>query len=238
MCMCLCNFHLNLTHNDIQTLTHIPFFHLSNSVLPLSPSYYQQVRALWKKQPSILSVYMHVVVCVCVGSTYTTSVFMCLTVRERKSACMCAWVHVKHSCCHAGLWWDQCDLLSLPLPHPIMLICSGTNRRTPLGVLKAHSQSPVLQKIVFQSYLNGEISSFCVFPLFAASFYHFALHLCSKLILTSRKTKTSSATPFWDSTVVLTDATLCPYLPIFVVMGTILAAHCKISKIHQENKLC
>lgn len=113
--------------------------------------------------------------CVCGGSAYITSVFVCWTVRE----CVYVCVHssVKHSCCHVGSWWDRCDWLSLPLPHPIMLICSGTNRRTPLGVLQAHSQSLVLQKIVLQSYLNRELPSFLLYPSFAVSFCNFFLFI-------------------------------------------------------------
>ncbi len=114
---------------------------------------------------------------------YITSVFMCLTVRERKPVYVCVYTSVKHSCCRVGSWWDPCDWLSLPLPHPIMLICSGTNGRTPLGVLQAHSQSLVLQKIVLQSYLNRELSSFLISSLFChfISFHHTLALLLERL---------------------------------------------------------
>ena len=97
----------------------------------------------------------------------------CWMAKKRDCVYVGAHTSVKHSCCRVGLWWDRCDWLSLPLPHPIMLICSGTNRRTPLGVLQAHSQSLVLQKIVLQSYLNCEFS--LLFLSLLSVFRHFFL---------------------------------------------------------------
>lgn len=104
---------------------------------------------------------------------------------ERISSCFCLSVSrqyththsVKHSCSRAGLWWDWCDWLSLPLSHLIILICSGTNRRTPLGVLQAHSQSLVRQKMVCQGYLSHDPFSFLFFPSFDISFRHFSSFL-------------------------------------------------------------
>jgi len=97
-------------------------------------------------------------------------------VRRRVHVCVRIRTSVKHSCGPVGSWWDRGDWLSLPLPHPIMLICSGTNRRTPLGVLQAHSQSLVLQKIVLQSYLNRKLPSFSSSHLLPSLFFrHFIL---------------------------------------------------------------
>lgn len=154
--MCACPFNLDST--SMLSRSWPTYLSLNSSPLLLSVF----ANSPPKEQPATSEC---VALCVCGRSASITSVCVCSRVREESTCrCVCARTSVKHSCSRVVSWWDQCDWLSLPVSHPIMLICSSTNRRPPLGVLQAHRQSLVLQKIVRPSCLTCEPSSFLFFP--------------------------------------------------------------------------